>query len=473
MAFIPSSASGGGSKLRKGFAGRAQRRACYVMWSKTSSGDHYVFYDENFNMIIPAYNNYTTRNYVTASNVVQYHSGTFTTENTMGYSGWGSSNSYPSSGGTTYASMFAFNAMNGSAAGYFYSDGSATTSRHPSYASDNKLRNARMFFPSDHANRAIMYGYEDGYVFARHVNKSCREDLPFEGTKDVGISGVSMSQGSGMAAYNNTRKEFICVKLNNGSGSFDINKFTNWDFDTYPSPAAALANATLDFTYTVQHPSWGTTDLESEQNHKLILRDDGQIHAYVQHNHSSGFRCYYWDQPATDPGATINTTHAVTLTNTTSYGRDQAQQYGQRIVSSRDGRNYCFMAPYYYYWSGSLRHFTGMGETAVGPSISLSDTNTSFGMHVLPFRDDGFIHWYPGNGYASNPTGAFLYTGVRVGGINQVLESNGNEYRYLPMWHGSNTTNYPAMAAVDDYRLFKYGDGSSDNSAYNEHIRQG
>ena len=131
------------------------------------------------------------------------------------------------------------------------------------------------------------------------------------------------------------------------------------------------------------------------------------------------------------------------------------------------------MAPYYYYYSGSLRHFTGMGETAVGPSVSLSDTNSSFGLQVLPFRDDGFIHWYPGNGYASNPTGAYLYNGVRVGGINQVLESNGNEYRYLPMWHGSNTTNYPAIAAVDDYRLFKYGDGSSDNSAYNEHIRQG
>ena len=122
MAFIPSAGGSGGSSLvRTGFAGRSKRRACYVYVSNASSGYDYVFLDQDFNSIIPAYYNYTTTNYVDASNIHIYHSGVHQSQSSSGWSNWQNSNSHPSTTRNTYESIYAINRTNATAATHHFS----------------------------------------------------------------------------------------------------------------------------------------------------------------------------------------------------------------------------------------------------------------------------------------------------------------------------------------------------------------
>ena len=94
MAFIPSSSSSGGTAtLKQGFASRFNRRACYLMIAHQGNGYHIVFYDQDFNVIIPTYQNYSTStwDYTTVSNIVKYHSGNFMDNNTIGISSYNNS----------------------------------------------------------------------------------------------------------------------------------------------------------------------------------------------------------------------------------------------------------------------------------------------------------------------------------------------------------------------------------------------
>ena len=471
MAFIPSAGGSGGSSLvRNGFAGRTRRRACYAFVSNASSGYDYVFLDQDFNSIIPMYYNYTQTNYIDASNIHVYHSGQHQTQSSSGWSNWQNSNSYPSSSSNIYVSMFAFNGSNGCAATHLFSDGSHRSSHHPSYGGESKLNDATKIITSDHTNRAIIYMYNSGMLMARSVNAPGHYDPPYGTTQDVGGLGAA-SQLKGMAAYNNTRKELLVCTNANGSGSFTFRKYTGWDFDTYPSPTDAKANATLAFTYTIQMPGFPNNNQESNNNSKLLLRDDGQVHMYTMFG-SSSLRCHYWPQPATDPGSTINVTLGNTIANTTSYGYDQGAQFGLRIITSRDGKNYAFHSPYYYYWSGGITMYSGMAEILNGTSISASSTGSNYGLQVLPYKDDGFIEYYSGNLYANNYNGAYLQFPVMPGGTNGRLERYSSYYKYLHVFNGRNTTNYPGVAAVNDYSLFKY-DASGNNAPFNELVKQG
>lgn len=471
MAFIPSSAggSGGSSLVRNGFAGRTKRRACYAFVSNASSGYDYVFLDQDFNSIIPMYYNYTQTNYIDASNIHVYHSGQHQSQSSSGWSNWQNSNSYPSSSSNVYVSMNAINGSNGCAAVHLFSDGSHRTAHHQSY-SFQKLEDATKVMTSDHTNRGIIYLFSNGLLMARSVNAPGHYDPPYGTTQDAsGLGQASILRG--MAAYNNTRKEFLCVTNAHGSGSFTFRKYTGWDFDTYPSPTDAKANATLAFTYTIQTPSYPNNNQESNNNSKLLLRDDGQVHMYIMFG-SNSFKCYYWPQPATDPGSTINVTQGQSTSNTTSYGYDQGAQFGQRIITSRDGKNYAFHSPYYYYWSGGVTMYSGMAETVNGASIERQSSSSNYGLQVLPYKDDGFIEYYTGNLYANNYNGAYLQFPVMPGGTNGKLERYGSYYKYLHVFNGRNTTNYPGVAAVNDYSLFKY-DASGNNAPFNELVKQG
>ena len=113
--FIPSpSSSGGTATLKQGFGSRFNRRACYFMIAYQSQGYHVVFYDQDFNVIIPTYQNYnaSNRDYENVSNMFRYHSGGYMADGSIGIGGYSSTNSHPSSS-SNYASSFMFNRMNG------------------------------------------------------------------------------------------------------------------------------------------------------------------------------------------------------------------------------------------------------------------------------------------------------------------------------------------------------------------------
>ena len=219
--------------------------------------------------------------------------------------------------------------------------------------------------------------------------------------------------------------------------------------------------------YTITNPSWTTNNNESKFNSKMLLRDDGQLHMYTFFT-SSKMANYYWTNPTVD-GSSVSTTQGNTASNTTSYGYDQSEDYGMHIISSRDGKNYAFLSPYYYYMSGLNHMYSGMGETTNGPSHTIQNHDSSHGYQVLPWRDDGLCSYYAGNGYASNWSGTNVRNFIGIGGNTGKLERQSGMYKYLPIWPGHNTTGYPGLACVNDYRTFQYdGSGMGKTIAFND-----
>lgn len=466
MAFIPSSSSGGGTAtLKQGFASRHNRRACYLMIAYQSNGYHVVFYDQDFNVIIPNYQTYSSSNreYETHSNMLQYHSGSFMVDNNLGL-GFSSTNGHPSSSSNMYASSFQFNGMNGCASIQAFSDGSVGSAYNGTYGNSNKRHDLKTYFTSDHTNRSIIYGYKEGTIFARHINAPSFRDANYVGTEDYAPTGGNTSM-RGTVAYNNTLKELhVCYE--NSSASYSIRKYSGWDFDAYPDPTTAAANVTGTLEYTITNPSWTGYSSESVFNSKMLLRDDGQLHMYTFFP-SSKMANYYWTNPTTT--GNINTTQGSTASNTTSYGYDQGESYGMHIISSRDGKNYAFISPYYYYHSGLNHMYSGMKETTNGPSHIIQNHDSNYGYTVLPWRDDGFCTYYAANGYASNYSGTNIRDFIGIGGTTGKLIRESNYYQYLPIWHGANTTSYPGIACVNDYRSFKYDESGRGRSiAFND-----
>ena len=471
MAFIPSpSSTGGASKVRKGFGGVVNKRASYLMIGYQSSGYQVVYYDQDFNALMPVYSTYNASNFNSHVFTPYFRQGnsTYQTMSSMGFGGMQGTNSYPSSSGGIYASSSMFNSNNGCSWGDFYSDGSYGSS-YGSNGYTTKQISAKYYFTSDHKNRSIKYGMFSGRMFARHVNWPDFYAPAYSGLKDYYPTGGMAIHGSmqGTAAYNNTLKEMhICY--GNSSNVYQIRKFTNWDFDEYPCPHTAAANATHAFDYTITNPGWNVNNNESKFNSKMLLRDDGQLHMYTFFT-SSRFENFYWTNPTS--AGNINTTQGGNASNTTSYGIDNGQQYGQHIVSSRDGRNYVFCSVYYYYSAGANFMYSGMGETLNGPSHTKQHHDSNYGYIILPWRDDGFATYYAGNGYASNYSGVYLFNFTGVGGTTGKLEQYANASKYLPYFHGANTTSYPGIAAVNDYPTFKYDPGGKgDNTVYNDKI---
>ena len=467
MAFIPSaSSSGGTATLKQGFVGRFNRRACYFMIAYQSNGYHVVFYDQDFNVIIPNYQTYnaSNRDYESYGNMFTYHSGNFMADGSIGIGGFSATNSHPSSSSNFYASSFQFNGSNGCAWINGFSDGSVGKQYNNSNAHQNKRRDMKRYFTSDHTNRSIIYGYSNNKIFARHVNSPGFYDVPLKGTEDYTIANSNTSM-RGTAAYNNTLKELhVCYE--NASATYQIRKYSGWDFDAYPDPTTAYANVTGEIEYTITNPSWTVNNNESKFNSKMLLRDDGQLHMYTFFP-SSKFACYYWANPTSAGG--INTTQGNNASNTTSYGFDQGENFGMHIISSRDGKNYAFISPYYYYHSGLNHMYSGMGETLNGTSLNVQNHDSSFGYIVMPWRDDGFVTYYAGNGYASNYSGTNIKDFIGIGGTNGKLYRETSAYKYLPIWPGHNTTGYPGLACVNDYRTFKYDEsGMGRTIAFND-----
>ena len=192
-------------------------------------------------------------------------------------------------------------------------------------------------------------------------------------------------------------------------------------------------------------PGTGKTTLARVASAHLLC-NDGQVFVSVMFT-STAQRLYKFTRSGTS-AATGTLLDSNTLT--ASYGLDQGFQYGQRQITSRDGTTVAVFCPYYYYGSG-IGCF--MVNKATANYTKYSNTDSGYGTQVLPYRDNGWIFIYCGNGYAGNYTGNYIIgTWVPSTSVtaNAAFTQMGST-KYFPAHTFPNTTNYPGFTQVVDY----------------------
>ena len=161
------------------------------------------------------------------------------------------------------------------------------------------------------------------------------------------------------------------------------------------------------------------------------------------------------DQTSSGAASAQSATLQYNASTTTSYGMEQGDQYGMQMMESGDRKSIAFWSPYYYYNSGLRAHYVPKTSTSHARTHS-QQTSTSYGTMILPYKDDGFVTWMADNVYVGNWNGSYLrdYVGRNSNG----MLINSSYYHYMTKFPQPNTTNYPTMAAVNDYWLHPYRD---------------
>lgn len=426
-------------------------RACYAMLSHNTSSVWYgaVFYDKFFQPVSRTTYDYSQttgiagNNFFISDSTLQYTSQVF------------NSVTGTQSNPTTAATSNYMNATN--SAGEFgnamidaYSNSTLSQVRSRSGTWTTKHQNNAAAVNSDHADRSIVYVLHSGLFRA-----ISRMDGDFaynrRGTSHYSISGLSVNMW-GSASYNNVRKELVILSYVSSSGVYKLIRFKNIDFDKFPSPHLAFTRANVvrqEVASFTLGSSWITNNNESYYNLKPVLVDNGDIYTTVMFT-SSLFGLYKTVVAA--DGASITSSAYITGYGlTTSYGQEQSIYYGQRHVSSRDGRAVMTFCCYYYYGCGLYSFIIDRTNSTYFSPTFLNTGDTSFGHIPVPYGDDGFAVFYCGNGYAGNNGGNYITGTCNRNGSGQ-FEQSGTTV-YMPYHTGPNTTNYPGFTQVTDYSM--------------------
>lgn len=433
-------------------------RATYSLCSRqTSSGGYsYTFYDAEFNQIgYPTSNNY----YGHSSAWNDYDSSYENIEQFM-YN-VAATQSNPSSNGTSnYCNATnvvgefgnsMFNVSERSKGnGYF------TRWRTTSTSSIGRMRHA--FVNSDHTNKNKVIMLDGGYLesttrWAPLTTNTHGQGYPggerktkqFAANSTLGSATSSWTTHLGTASYNQVRKELvIAVNKSNENNKFYINIFKNIDFDATDCDVTQIPG-TPDNQFVVTLGNWQSSNNESRFNANVVLTDNGQIYISVMHQ-SSQFNLHRITRDAGDASGTVEELAQQGLT--TCYGRDQGEEYGQNAMQTRNGNMVCVFTPYYYYGSGIRSYLIDKRNNSWANGYQSSDT--SIGYQPMKYRDDSFIVYYAGNGYASNWTGSYIRAVMSPRAGSSPVANSDNVW-YLPHYTGPNTTNYPGMSTVWEY----------------------
>jgi hypothetical protein len=144
-------------------------------------------------------------------------------------------------------------------------------------------------------------------------------------------SGTAITTMYGSASYNAVRKELVVMAHNtNASGQFDIALWTGVDWNANDCDVTALGAPNNLYNFT--SPNWNANNEESRYNVKPILVDNGDLY-YSVWFYNDNFSLYKVTRD-TASATTPWTAQARMDANgtTTSYGRDQGTQFGQRII---------------------------------------------------------------------------------------------------------------------------------------------
>ena len=459
-----SSSGGTSSVAQSGWAG-GTKPAKYIMASNNSSQGAYefVFYDQDFNVIIPSYQNYTDQRYKSFTPIVRVGDSSHGYHQSFMWQQWqrtqstASSNSSPNfaststtitNWGPTWMDVFADGAYGGNANSYMF-----------------KKHLQNNFINSDHTDSGKMYFYYNQKVCCYNRSLAHTYALPATNCRSwtpPTANGQSAQQMYGCSSYNHTRKEFIGIFRYEGSFVWTVWHYKGIDFDAHPSPYDAFNNATTATWFSLNlnsNPSQNTT--ETQKNIHPVLCDDGTAHLVI-FDHSSNLKRYSFTPPtdgtdltSSGGGTAVTATLQYNFGVTTSYGIEQGDNFGSQQLESGDRKSVAVWSPYYYYQSG-LRAFFLPKTSATHSVARASNNSSSTGHMVMPYRDDGFVVWEAGNVYASNPQGSYIYNAAYRDSGGMTADSN--FYKYITMYPSPNTTNYPAMSQVNDYHCHSYKD---------------
>lgn len=431
-----------------GVTGTGKRAAYACITCNTSTAWWgYALYDENFKPLTALGTPATAAtNAYGAPLVVQYTTGTFANQN-MFLQNASASQTAPSSSGTSnFVNSTNASGEFGNSMVDIFSDGTHGQSSRTNGSWDNKHWLNRAAINSDHSNRRVVYILKDGVIKAVDRLFGSYTYGMVQNAADFTVTGLNTSM-IGSASYNASRKELTILSYKTSGGSFDVITFQNVDFDTYNSPAVALARPeVVRVNSTVQIPNWNVDSSESYYAIRPVVADDGRVWVVTFFENSNTSLSRFTRNGTTG----VTATFVVSQSNTTSYGYDSGQQYyGIRQITSRDGSSTIVFNTYYYYGSG-VTAFIIDRRSSTYTSYQYGDS--SQGHQVLPYKDSGWLFVYAGNFYASNYSGAYIaatYERNTVSGGHTQIGST----QYFPYAPGPNTTNYPGWTQVSDYNL--------------------
>lgn len=364
------------------------------------------------------------------------------------FNGAGSTSTVPSSSGTgNFINSTNASGEFGNSMISVYSDGTYESAYNMSGSASNKHYLNSWAINSDHLNKRNVYIINSGSI--KLIDRlNANYQYPKIGSTAFTVTSLSTSM-AGSASYNRIRKEMVILSYVTSGGSFDVITYQNLDLDKYEDPAVAFArpevvrvNSTLSLA-----ASWTVNNSESYFNLKPILCDNGDVLVSVMFS-SSTQRLYRFIRAGT---AASTGTLLDSNTLTTSYGLEQGANYGQRITTSRDGTSVAVYCPYYYYGAGAGVFMINKTKATF---FKYLNTDSSNGIQILPYRDNGWCIILCGNGYAGNYTGnsiiATYLKDDRTASSNFVQVGT---TKYFPAHPSPNTTNYPGFTQVVDYNL--------------------
>ena len=470
LSTLSGGSSGGGSggvvADSKGF-GFSTKPAKYVFASNNTSQGSYewVFYDQDFNVMHPTYDGYTTHQYHTIADVVRIGNGSHSTNQSWMWNNWQSTNSHPSSSNNYYFNGSVHSSTDvGPTWADIFSDGSHGTN---SYQYGDKHYLQMRIINSDHADAGRRYVNYQNKICCYDIGDFTRYSPTSTGCVSFSLPAVDSGNRSpnsshrGTGSYNATRKEYIGIHYNSAH-QYTVWHYKGVDLDANKSPNTAFTNATTAtwFQLTLNSNPSGANN-ETYYNTKLVLCDDGTAWLCI-FDPSQNVKLYSFtvptdgtDQTSAGAGSAQSATLQYNASTTTSYGSEQGDQYGMQMMESGDRKSIAFWTPYYYYNSGLRAHYVPKTSTSHTRAHS-QNTSTSYGTMILPYKDDGFVTWQANNVYVGNWNGSYLrdYVGRNSNG----MLINSSYSHYMTKFPNPNTTNYPTMAAVNDYWLHPYRD---------------
>jgi len=434
----------------------AGTRAMYCIPSRNDNNGWFggVFFDAELNL-----NHYSTQqNYYGTGGQFYQNPSTYQSTDQM-FPGVGNSAGTQSSSSTPYLSGL-WNGQYGCMITKPLSRGivSGLASTWPTNDVSEFMREAYCYVNSDHQRRDITVQLRNGILTASPIMKPFSGHWPenilpesmrkYKSIVSFFPSGTAITTMYGSGSYNAVRKELVVMAHNtNGSGQFDIALWTGVDWNANDCDVTALGAPNNLYNFT--SPNWNSNNEESRYNVKPILVDNGDLY-YSVWFYNDNFSLYKVTRN-TASTTTPWTAQARMDANgtTTSYGRDQGTQFGQRIISTRIGNMVAVSTPYYYYGAG-LRNYVidkRNSSWARGPDSN----DTTYGMNCLKYKDDCFIYVTGANYYAGNWSSMsdYCFMSPRTGstpGINRIGF-------YTPLAPGPNTTNYIGMFNVFDYDI--------------------
>lgn len=320
------------------------------------------------------------------------------------------------------------------------------------------IRANRAFVNSDHQNKRLTLQFSSAFLTTSPIQtpipKAVTATAPFYrpeknltsifSTYDAGSQTTSMY---GSASYNNVRKELMVATFTTTTaGRVNVAIWKNFDFDAVNGDVSTLGAPDVLLNTTLA--SW-TNSNEGRFNSKWVLVDDGSIFVSSFNEGSNTGTLRKITRDAGD--ASLSNTVVSTLNNTTSYGLDQGESYGQRQMQTRDGSMVVNWFVYYYYQCG-IRSWV-IDKRNSSWAVGYSENNTTSGTYPVKYRDNGFAYYVAGNYYAGNFSGAYIGAFTSQGLTAGAAPVTYTGTLYQPIAPGPNTTNYPGLTHVMEFDL--------------------